>query len=90
MTLLAVFLVLGLFVAHVNADLVGNWKFDEGAGNAVADKSGNGNDGTLVGGPSWIAGTIGSGALSFDGSDDMVEVPHSPVLDMGDAITIAA
>ena len=27
--LLGVFLVLGLLVGHVNADLVGNWKFDE-------------------------------------------------------------
>jgi len=27
--LLGVFQVLGLLVGHVNADLVGNWKFDE-------------------------------------------------------------
>jgi len=84
------FLVLGLLVAHANADLVGNWKFDEGAGNTAADKSGNGNDGSLIGGPTWVVGTIGSGALRFDGTDDMVEVPHSPVFDMGESITIAA
>ena len=29
--LLGVFLVLGLLAGHVNADLVGNWKFDESA-----------------------------------------------------------
>jgi hypothetical protein len=88
--LLGVFLVLGLLVAHANADLVGNWKFDEGVGNTVTDKSGNGNNGTLIGGPTWIAGTIGSGALSFDGSDDMVEVPHNSVFDLGESVTITA
>ena len=88
--LLGVFLVLGLLVGHVNADLVGNWKFDDGAGNTAIDKSGNGNDGTLIGGPTWIAGTIGSGALSFDGSDDMVEVPDAASLDLPEALTIAA
>jgi len=88
--LLGVFMMLGLLVGHANADLVGNWKFDDGAGNIAIDKSGNANNGTLIGGPTWIAGTIGSGALSFDGVDDTVEVPHHPVLDMGESITIAA
>ena len=45
--------------------------FDAGDG---ADASGNGRDGTLVGGPSVLAdGRIG-GALSFDGLDDAVTV----------------
>ena len=50
---------------------VGLWLFDEGEGNTVEDSSGNGNDGTLVGGPTWVAGKIG-GALEFDAVDDYV------------------
>ncbi|HCO94455.1 MAG TPA: hypothetical protein DIU00_10975 [Phycisphaerales bacterium] len=32
------------------ADLIGWWRFDEGSGTTAYDSSGNGNDGTLVGG----------------------------------------
>ena len=48
--------------------LVGYWKFD---GNA-SDSSGLGNNGTLVGGPTFTTGKIGQ-ALSFDGVDDFVQ-----------------
>lgn len=37
--------------------LVGYWKFDEGSGVTAKDSSGNGNDGTLVNGPTWTAET---------------------------------
>ncbi len=52
--------------------LVGYWDFDEGSGNKVYDKSGNGNDGELKNGVVWTAGKFGS-ALSFDGTDDYVD-----------------
>ncbi len=58
--------------------LVGYWSFDEGSGNKVYDKSGNGNDGNLLpsgSGPAWTAGKFGS-ALSFDGTDDYVLTPR--------------
>jgi hypothetical protein len=82
--LMGVFLVLGLLVSCADADLVGYWQFDDGAGNIATDKSGNGNNGTLIGGPTWIAGTVGGGALSFDGTDDMVEIPDAASLDLPD------
>jgi len=53
--------------------LVGYWSFDEGKGNVAYDASGNGNNGTLTGGPKWTVGNNG-GALQFDGNDDYVEV----------------
>lgn len=53
--------------------LVGWWKFDETSGTVAADSSGNGNNGTLIGNPTWVAGKIG-GALSFDGAGDYMEV----------------
>jgi parallel beta-helix repeat protein len=67
--------------------LVGCWRFDENAGTTAYDSSGNGNDGTLCG-PEWVQGKNGS-ALSFDGSDDYVEVPDSPTLNPS-AITVMA
>ncbi|NQV32357.1 MAG: hypothetical protein HQ515_06660, partial [Phycisphaeraceae bacterium] len=89
MKCLGLFLMLGLLVGHANADLVGYWQFDEGAGNVATDKSGNGNDGMLLGGPTWGAGAIGS-ALSFDGSDDIVDIPDAASLDLAEALTLAA
>ena len=47
-------------------DLLGWWKLDDGTGTVAADSSGNGNDGTFVGDPEWVAGKFGSGLL-FDG-----------------------
>ena len=58
--------------------LVGWWKFDEGSGTTAADASGNGNNGTLVGGPTWTtASKVGSGALQFDGVNDYITIPDS-------------
>jgi len=62
--------------------LVAYWSFDEGSGDTVKDSSGNDNDGTLVNGPVWIKGIKGN-ALSFEGTDDCVEIPHSDSLDLG-------
>jgi hypothetical protein len=47
-------------------DLLGWWKFDDGTGTIAVDSSGNGNDGTFVQDPEWVAGKFGSGLL-FDG-----------------------
>jgi hypothetical protein len=49
--------------------LAGWWKLD----NDAIDSSGNGNDGTVNGDPSWVDGRIG-GALKLDGVDDFVEI----------------
>ncbi|MCH8194426.1 MAG: hypothetical protein IIA65_10485, partial [Planctomycetes bacterium] len=62
---MCVVLMLGC-VGTIHADLVGHWKLDEGSGGTVADSSGNGNDGTIVGNPTWIDGIDGSG-LEFHG-----------------------
>ena len=51
---------------------VGNWAFDEGSGTTAVDASGFGNDGSIVGGATWIAGISGS-ALRFGGNGDRVQ-----------------
>ncbi len=56
-----------------NQGLVGYWKFDEGNGTTAQDSSGAGNTGTLVNGPTWTTGKIGS-ALRFDGTNNYVDI----------------
>jgi parallel beta-helix repeat protein len=59
--------------------LVGYWNFNEGTGTTAYDSSGNGNNGTLMNGPTWVDGKIGK-ALSFDGTDDFVRVNDSATI----------
>lgn len=63
--------------------------FDEGLGSIAYDKSGNSNDGTLLGVtlPSWVTGKFGK-ALSFSGSN-YVTVYNKPTLNPTAGITVA-
>ncbi len=45
------------------ADLVAYYSMDEGSGDAIADGSGNGHDGTITGTPTWDQGNSGSAVL---------------------------
>ena len=58
--------------AGLAVDLALRWPFNEGSGTTANDYSGNGNDGTISGAATWIAGQEGSNALSLDGTDDEV------------------
>ncbi len=59
------------------AGLVAWWPFDETAGTAAADISGNLNLGAYHNGPLPAAGMV-AGALAFNGIDSFVQVNHSP------------
>ena len=61
--------------------LLGAWLLDEGTGNIAADISGNGNDGTLGGGPTWITGVYGK-ALDFSGSSSYVDCGNAEMLNV--------
>ena len=67
------------FTQPVFADTIDvvNYNFDEGSGTIATDRSGNGNDGILNNGPTWVSGKVGTGALSFDGVDDYVSIPST-------------
>ena len=65
---------------------VSHWKFDEDSGTTAYDSIGT-NDGTLKNGPVWTMGKV-AGALSFDGSNDYVEVPHTAELDITDDLSV--
>ncbi len=89
LTYLACFvLLLSLTASFASAGPAGHWTFDEGVGDVAHDSSGNNNDGTLQGNPVWVTGRIGSGALSFDNTDDIVIVGDDPSLDLEDELTI--
>ena len=81
---------LSLLPVSRDTSLVGYWKMDEGVGGTTADSSGKGNNGTLIGGPTWqpVSGCKKGGCLSFDGSDDYVNGGHESSLDLTDAVTI--
>ena len=64
--------------AKVKETLVGAWLFD---GNAK-DASGNGNDGKLENGPTFVAGKIGQ-ALKFSGGKDPKNGPRVNLPDLG-------
>jgi hypothetical protein len=73
---------------------VGHWTFNEGAGDMVADISGNGNDGIIDGNPTWIDGVEGT-ALEFHGlgaaggGGDYINCGSDPSLDIAGPISIA-
>jgi hypothetical protein len=68
--------------------LAGLWQLDEGSGSTVLDSSGNGNDGSISGAPTWSTGVIGL-ALDLNGTTDYALVPDAASLDITDEITLA-
>ncbi|MBP8303427.1 MAG: discoidin domain-containing protein [Phycisphaerae bacterium] len=66
--------------------LVGHWKLD----GTAQDSSGNGNNGTLTGGPTWVAAGRVGGALDLDGVDDYVDCGAGAGLDITDRLTLCA
>jgi hypothetical protein len=74
---------------YSRATPVGYWKFDEGTGATAYDNSGNGNNGTLINGPTWVNGRCNK-ALSFDGVDDYVSCGNGASLNVTSSITVAA
>jgi hypothetical protein len=66
-----------------------NLTLDAGSGTTAGDSSGNGNNGTLVNGPTWTTGTT-FGAVTFDGSNDAIEVPASATINsVTTSVTVA-
>ncbi|HUI91943.1 MAG TPA: LamG-like jellyroll fold domain-containing protein [Chitinivibrionales bacterium] len=61
-----------------DAHTIALYHFDEGEGSIVHDASGNSNDGTIIG-AQWVDGRFCK-ALSFNGVNTYVSVPHSASL----------
>ena len=59
---------------------------DEGSGVAVMDARGGDNNGTLIGGATWLTGenAISGSAIQFDGTDDQINIPDSDEINLLD------
>lgn len=62
--------------------VIGMWLLEDGKGNVVADSSGKGNDGKVLGGLKWDKGKFGEG-ITFVGGDS-VEIANQEVFVFGD------
>ncbi len=67
---------------RLDSGLAGYWKLDENTGTSAADTSTNSNTGTLVSGPTWTTGRIGS-AATFDGTDDYISTALTSLYQFG-------
>ena len=71
--------------ADITKNLVAHYTLDEKSGGVANDSSGRKNHGSLEGYDSgitgWTTGRI-EGALSFDGTDDFISVPHDSDFDL--------
>jgi len=88
--IISILLVFFCGIAFVNSalsfdksNLVAYWSFNKGSGNTVADESGNGFDGKVMGGE-WAKDGKESNAMDFDGADAYVEIASDPGLDPGE------
>jgi fibronectin type 3 domain-containing protein len=71
------------------AGLVAAYNFDEGTGTTVHDLSGNNNNGTIVNATWSTSGKYG-GALSFNGTSAMVNIPDTASLNLTTSLTLEA
>jgi trimeric autotransporter adhesin len=77
--------------SHLMSGIVGLWHFADASSSAtVADTSGNGNTGTVMGNVTLgVSGELGRAAL-FDGSTGYITVPNSAALNPSPNFTLAA
>lgn len=66
------------------------WKLDETTGTTAADSSDNILNGTLTNGPVWTTGGHLNNCLSFDGTDDYVNLNNPSQLQLTGAMTLTA
>ena len=67
---LAIVPAAGVANADLRSGLVGYYPLDEGTGNVAHDMSGNGHDGTLYNGITWIAQAYQGAGVHSDGTTD--------------------
>ena len=73
----------------VGDDLVARWDFDECTGTVINDSSGNNNQGSFGGAPSWSTETPTKKGCSINTNGGTVSIPDSLSLDIPDNLTIS-
>ncbi len=76
------------FTQASDPDLIAHWTLDETNGGFAVDSSGEGNDGLWNNGTLPVAALFANG-LSFDGQNDVVEVPASASLNNLSQLTMS-
>jgi hypothetical protein len=72
-----------------NSNLVAAYSFNEGSGTTVNDLSGKGNIGTTAS-TTWVTTGKFGGALSFNGTNSLVNITDSNSLDLTNGMTLEA
>jgi len=80
--------VLSVCASAAREGPIAHWDFDEGRGDVLHDRSGNGNDGKIRG-AAWVRSGAGF-ALRFDGQDDYVDCGKGESLDLTGPLTLMA
>ena len=86
----SIFLISSVSALNVDDNTVALWNLDEGSGINVIDATGNGNDGTTIGGATWTTDSVSGFALEFDGVDDYVPITKTSSLDVSNEMTVEA
>src|SRR5690606_27016875 len=73
-----------------NNNLVLALSFNENTGSVANDQSGNNNHGTLTNGATWNASGRFGAAVSFDGTNDLVNIADANSLDLSNGMTLEA
>ena len=76
-------------VGDARTGLVGWWKLDETSGTSAADSSGSSNTGTTQNGPTWTTSGMNNGALTLNGTNQLVAIPDVASLQLSGSWTIA-
>lgn len=63
--------------ASYDSGMIAHWALDDGSGTTAADSTGS-FAGTLTNSPSWVAGHVGSGAVSFNGTNNKMQTGVNP------------
>ena len=85
----ALLLLSQAIAAESPSGLVVHWKFDEGQGDLLEDRSGNGHTGDINGSVVWANGSFGT-ALHFGGKDGYVTTPAITGIDGSNELTVEA
>ena len=76
------------FSTTVSQDLQAYYNFNEGSGTSLIDRTGNNPNGTLINSPVYTSDSISGSSLTFDGSNNYVDLNTNFIRDAGQTISI--
>lgn len=82
------FIMITVPASATTNDYVSSWGMDEGSGSTISDKNVTSNNIGTINGATWNTTGSNGASLSFDGSNDYVNVPTNATLNITNNITI--